>query len=241
MSRPERGDDSTPAPNVGAGARSSVEGLLPSPRYGRYVGLLAVLILVLIAINTALKKSNDARGILPGHAVAPFAAPLATGNINGDVNVATPTNEGAAGKVPACSVRGAGVLNACALYERGPLVLALFVDSASCPAVLSEMQALTGDFPGVSFAGVAIGGERGALRRLIRKRGLAGVQIGFDSDGALVSLYKVASCPQVTFVLPGGIAQGNALLGSPSMATLRARVEQLAVAAKARGWKAPAG
>ncbi len=205
------------------------------------MGLLVVLILVLITINAVLMKSNGVRGIEPGQQIPPFAAPLALGTVNGDVNVATYANDGSAGKVPACSVRAPGVLNVCELYERGPLVLALFVDAASCPAVLSEMQALAGDFPAVSFAGVAIEGERGPLRGLIRKRGLTSVQVGFDSDGVLAGLYKVVSCPQVTLVLPGGIAQGRALLGSPSLKTLRARVGELVAAARARGWKAPAG
>ena len=58
--------------------------------------------------------------------------------------------------MPACAERGARILNVCQLYEQGPVVLALFVDAGSCPAVLSEMQALAPAFPGVRFAAVAI-------------------------------------------------------------------------------------
>ena len=59
----------------------------------------------------------------------------------------------------------------CQLYaERGPVVLALFVDSGSCSAVVSDLQALVPSFPGVQFAAVAIKGERAALRRLVRPR-----------------------------------------------------------------------
>jgi hypothetical protein len=159
--------------------------------------------------------------------------------VNGDVNVATRPNQGAAGNTPACAVRGAGVLNVCELYERGPVVLALFVDAGSCAAVLGDMDALAGAFPGVSFAAVAIKGERGSLRRLIRERGLTNVAVGFDSDGVLASMYRLASCPQLTFVLPGGAVQSAAILSRPPLATLRARVGELVAAAKARGWKAP--
>ena len=63
--------------------------------------------------------------------------------------------------MPACTVRGPGILNICQLYEQGPVVLALFVDAGSCPRVLSDMQALAPSFPGVRFAGVAIKGDRG--------------------------------------------------------------------------------
>jgi hypothetical protein len=211
-----------------------------STPYGRYVGLLAVVVLVAVTIAAAVTSSNGATGIPAGEAVPPFAAPLASGTLNGDVNVATHPNDGSAGKTPACSVRGAGVLNVCELYERGPVVLALFVDAGSCPAVLGDMQALAGEFPGVSFAAVAIKGERGSLRRLVLARGLRNVAVGFDSDGVLASMYRLASCPQLTFVLPGGIVQGRPLLSRPPLATLRARVGELVAAAKGRGWKAPA-
>ncbi len=204
------------------------------PRYGRYVGLLALVILVLITVNTILTKPNGAKGIEPGHAIPPFAAPLALGRLNGDVNVATYANEGSAGRTPACAVRGPGVLNVCELYRRRPLVLALFVDASSCPDVLADMQALAGAFPAVSFVAVAIKGERGPLLALIRKQGLSSVQVGFDSDGILAGLYKVASCPQVSFVLPGGVVQSPALLDTPSRRTLRARVAELVAAAGRR-------
>jgi hypothetical protein len=202
----------------------------PEPRYGRYLGLLALVILVLVTINTIVTKPNGAKGIEPGHAIPPFAAPLALGTLSGDVNVATRPNEGTAGRTPACSVRGPGVLNVCALYRDRPLVLALFVDASSCPDVLSRMQALTQAFPAVSFAAVAIKGERKPLLALMRKRGLTRVQVGFDRDGVLAGLYKMASCPQVSFVLPGGVVQSPALLETPSPRVLRARVGELAAA-----------
>jgi hypothetical protein len=193
--------------------------------------LLALVILVLITVNTIVTKPNGAKGVEPGHAIPPFAAPLALGTLTGDVNVATRADEGSAGRTPACEVHGAGVLNVCALYRGRPLVLALFVDAGSCPDVLGQMQALAGAFPAVSFAAVAIKGERGPLLTLIRKRGLTGVRVGIDRDGVLASLYRVASCPQVSFVLPGGVVQSPALLDTPSPRALRARVAELVVAA----------
>lgn len=203
----------------------------PEPRYGRYVGLLALVILVLITVNTIVTKPNGAKGVEPGHAIPPFAAPLALGTLSGDVNVATHAGEGSAGRTPACAVHGPGVLNVCTLYRGRPLVLALFVDAGSCPDVLGQMQALAGAFPAVNFAAVAIKGERGPLLTLIRKRGLTSVRVGIDRDGVLASLYRVASCPQVSFVLPGGVVQSPALLDTPSPRALRARVAELVAAA----------
>lgn len=233
--RPDSGRGEAGPHHLGAGP---VLGSYPR-RYGRYVGVLGLVILVLLAINAALTKPNGAKGIETGHVIPPFAAPLASGSLNGDVNVATHANEGSAGKTPACDVRGAGVLNVCALYAGRPLVLALFVDGGSCAAVLGDMQALAVTFGGVSFAAVAIKGERTPLRKLMREQGLTRVQVGFDSDGVLTGLYKMASCPQVSFVLPGGVVQSPALLSTPSRAALRARVAELVAASVARGYRPP--
>ncbi len=194
--------------------------------------------MALIAVNTVTTKSNGAGGVEPGHRVPPFAVPLALGSLNGDADVATHADDGAAGKHPACSERGAGILNVCQLYEQGPVVLALFVNGGSCPAIVSDMQALAPSFAGVQFAAVAIKGDRGALRKLVRSRALS-LPVGIDNDGALAALYKVASCPQVTFVYPGGVVQSKALLTRPPRATLRARVSELVAAARARGWRPP--
>jgi hypothetical protein len=208
--------------------------------YGRYMGLLAVLLIVLAALHTALSKPHSVSGIEPGKRLPPFAVPLATGTLGGDANVATHASEGAAGRLPACSVRGPQILNICQLYETGPVVLALFVDAGSCPAVLSDLQAISPSFPGVRFAAVSIGGDRTALRRLIHARGLS-LPVGIDRDGALAALYRDASCPQLTFAYPGGVVQSRALLARPPASTLRARVSELVTATRLREPRATAG
>jgi AhpC/TSA family len=208
----------------------------PGARYGRYVALLGLLILVLLAINTAVNKPSGIRGVEPGHQLPPFAVPLALGDLNGAANVATHANEGEAGRVPACTVRGPEVLNVCQLYEQGPVVLALFVDAGSCADVLSDLQALAPSFPGVQIAAVAIKGNRDSVRKLVHERHLS-LPVGIDIEGALATVYKVVSCPQVTFAYPGGVVQSSALLARPTRATLRARLEELVAAARARGWR----
>jgi hypothetical protein len=209
------------------------------PRYGGYVGLLALVIIALITINTIVTKPNGVKGLAPGERMPPFAVPLALGNLVGDADTARHTNEGSAGRVPACEERGPRILNVCQLYEGAPVLLALFVDGGSCPDVLGDMQALAPSFPGVRFAAVAIKGERAAVRKLIAKRGLK-YPVGLDSDGALATLYKVATCPLLTLAYPGGEVQSNAILARPSLATLRARLAALVVASRARGWNGPA-
>lgn len=226
-------------------ANGAPRGISPlrTGRLGRYVAVLAIAIILIAALVTVLRQPHGVSGIPPGQRLPPFAVPLAASDLQGDANVATHAHEGSAGSVPACSVRGARVLDLCQLYERGPLVLALFVDGGSCPRVLSEMQRLTGSFPGVQFAAVSIEGERSALRSLIRSRGIR-FPLGIDADGVLAALYKVVSCPQVSFAYPGGIVQSRAMQLAPSLAQLRERVAQLVAASRRRGWRsdtAPAG
>jgi hypothetical protein len=214
-----------------AAARSPMKAR--NPRYGRYAGLLGVLLLVGIIVNSLFVHRAALTGIDPGQPLAPFAVPLALSSLEGDADIATHANQGADGKVPACAERSAQILNICQLYEQGPVVLALFVDAGGCTSVLSEMQALVPEFPGVRFAAVAIRGERAAVRRLLRARGLT-LPVGLDKDGAVADRYKVYSCPQLDFAYRGGVVQSKALLASPSLASLRARVSELVSASRAR-------
>jgi hypothetical protein len=209
------------------------------PRLARYTGLLGMVVVALVVVIGLLAKANDATPIPPGHRLPPFAVPLVLGSVVGAANTATHAHQGQAGKVPACSVREAQVLNVCELYEQGPVVLALFVDGGSCPAILGDMQRLTRAFPSVRFAAVSLEGDRGELRHLIHSRGLT-LPVGIDEEGALASLYKVFSCPQVDFAYPGGVVQSKALLRRPSLADLRARVSALVAASRARGWRGSA-
>jgi hypothetical protein len=229
-------------PSAGAGGPrprppARPRNVFSSPRQGRWIGLLALVILALITVNTLVTPSHGLAGIAPGKHLPPFAAPLATGELQGSVNIATHPDEGPA-KLPACAVRGPQVLNICQLYEGGPVVLALFVEGSACDGALGEMQALVPAFPGVRFAAVAIKGDRAALRALVRSRGLT-YPVGVDPEGELPTLYRMATCPQLTFAFPGGVAQGRALLTTPSLAALRARVETLVAGARARGWRPP--
>lgn len=200
------------------------------------MGGLAIAALVGILLSALLGSTGGVRGVPVGTRIPPFAAPLATGSLRGDVNFATGPGQGSAGPRAACGVRGAQVLNICQLYEQGPLVLALFVDAGSCTAVLRQMQSLAPAFPQVRFAAVAIMGEGSEVRSLIHAAKLS-FPVGLDRDGVLATLYRVASCPQVNFVYPGGVVQSPALLGSSSASTLRARVHILLSAATSRGWR----
>jgi hypothetical protein len=86
----------------------------------------------------------------------------------------------------------------------------------------------------VRFAAVAVRSGHSSVRRLVRRLGLT-FPVGVDRSGTLAALYALASCPQLSFIAPGGVVQSPALLTRPSRAALRARVAALAAASAASG------
>ncbi len=205
-------------------------------RRWRYIAVAGLIAFFGLALYLTLTRRAVPPGIAAGERLPPFAAPLALGDVPGDVNVATRADSGQAGKRPACSVRGAGILNICQLYEQGPVVLALFIDGGSCPAVLATMARLAPSFPGVRFAAVAVKAQTASVVRLVRKLGVT-LPVGIDRDGVLGILYRMEGCAQLTFAYPGGVVQGAPLLESPSATSLRRRVDELLAASRVRGWR----
>jgi hypothetical protein len=205
-------------------------------RYGLWVVALGAVLLIVFTVHVALGSHKGATSIRPGARIPPFAAPLAIGGPAGEVDVATHANDGLAGKVPACSERGRGILNVCELYERGPVVLTLFFDAGSCADVLEDLQTLSHSFPQVSFATVAVKEEAAPIARLVRSKRLT-IPVGVDPEGRLGELYTMVGCPQIAFVYPGGVVQSAELLGTQSLATLRTRVAELLAASRAHGWE----
>lgn len=173
-------------------------------RYGWFFGVVLVLLLVLVTVNSLSSDGVGSRGLPAGTPAPPFAAPLAASDLDGDVNVATKADQGGAGNVPACSIRRPDVLNLCALTERGPVVLAFFaIRGGSCVDQLAVLEAVRPRHPRVQFAAISIRGDRGDLRDLVRRQRW-GFPVGYDRDGVLANLYGVAVCPQITFLERGG-------------------------------------
>jgi len=195
-------------------------------RYGWFVGVVGVLVIALIILNGSGAEGPGSRGITPGGAAPPFAAPLADGKLEGDVNVAVAAGSGEAGAVPACSVRRPDVLNICALYERGPVVLAFFATRGEeCIKQLDRLDDVAARHPRVRFAAVSIRGDRDDLRAIIRQRRWR-FPVGYDRDGILANAYGVAVCPQITFLRRGGAVQDTSL-GAITGRDLEARVRRL--------------
>jgi hypothetical protein len=181
----------------------------PAPPAGRHylwvVGAAAI-VLVLVLLLTTIRHGTErgARGVPVGAVMPAFAVPIATGGLDGDANIAQHAGEGQAGRKPACTVRGPEILNGCALREAGPVVLAFFtVRNRGCVAEVDAMQRVRSRLAGVQLAAIAIRGDRGDLRDLVRRHGWS-FPVGYDRDGALSNAYHVQVCPQLTFARQGG-------------------------------------
>jgi hypothetical protein len=207
-------------------------------RYGWFLGVVGVLLVAYVTLNTAKTDRAPTRGVATNRPLPPFAAPLATSQLEGDANVARESGQGRAGSRPACSVRGPDVLNVCQLAERGPVAVAFFATRGGhCERLLDRMADLHPRFPGVQMAAIAIRGSRADLRALVRRHRWP-FPVGHDRDGAVANIYGVAVCPEVTFAYAGGIVAGTAI-GQLTVAQLRTRLRQLVAGSKARGWTPP--
>jgi hypothetical protein len=205
-------------------------------RYGWFLALVAVLLLAYVSLNTLRNPGPGSQGLKVGSRLPPFAAPLALGALEGDVNVARKAGQGAAGDEPACSVRGPGILNSCQLGERGPFVLAFVATRGTrCTRELDRLERVRAGHPHLQVAAISIRGDRDDLRALVRKHGWR-FPVAWDHDGILANLFGVAVCPQMTYVLPGGVVQSTSV-GELGSSALDGRLGALERAARARGWR----
>jgi len=123
-------------------------------------------------------------------------------------------------------VRGADILNSCQLAERGPVALAFVATrSKACDKQVDALDRLREDYPGISFAAVAIRGDRKDLQDAIRRHGWK-LPVAWDRDGGVANAFAVAVCPTVTFAYEGGRVEGTSL-SLVDGAALRARLDKL--------------
>lgn len=182
------------------------------------LGVALVLGLAYITLNTLRTDAPGSRGIGVGEQLPRFAAPLATGRLEGDAQVE---------RERACRVRGPDVLNSCQMREAGPVALAFLADrSRQCEDQIDVLDRVRARFPSVQVAAVAIRGDRDKLRSLVRSRGWR-LPVAHDRDGAVANLFAVAVCPTITFARADGTVVFTSL-GMLGEAQLERRLAEIA-------------
>jgi hypothetical protein len=196
----------------------------PTNRYTWFVGVAALVLIVIVFINT-LSNGSAKPGVKVGHMVPPFAAPLARSTLTGDANISANGGSKTNGEVPACSIHRPDVFNVCAAYRDQPLVLAFMGDNSRCIHQLDTMQVVSARFPRVNVAAVAVRGDRGHWRDVIRTHGWT-FPVAYDRDNAVANQYGMAVCPQIAYIRRGGRAAGTTF-GDLSAAELASKFAAL--------------
>jgi hypothetical protein len=164
--------------------------------------VLVVLALAYITLNTLRTDAPGSRGIIDGEPLPRFAAPVATGPVQGDAQV---------DPEKACGVRGPQIVNSCELREKGPSVIAfLATRSVKCENQIDVLDRARAGHPDVGFAAIGIRGDRKGLAALVRKRGWD-LPVAHDRDGAVANLFAVAVCPTITFARADGKVDSTSL------------------------------
>jgi hypothetical protein len=198
----------------------------PGNKYAWAVGILALMGLgVLLFAETLPNQGKGLRGPEPGQRLPAFAAPAAAGNTTGDANVCQkePCNKNA-GPVPACEVRGSGVVKVCPT-ERGPRVMTFVVTRGTdCEPQVDRVERIRSEFPSVRFVTVLSGDSKDEARNLARARGWH-QPVAVDEDGSLVNLYGVGVCPITVFARDGRVRASD--VGNLTEAQLRRKTRRL--------------
>jgi thiol-disulfide isomerase/thioredoxin len=208
-----------------ASEREEAERPSPTRPYSIAVGILFLVVIGFAAVNLLNRDNPGARGLQPGTNLPKFAAPSATGSLEGDANVFQ--NRKAAGKdhVPACQVPDRDAIRICD-YFRKPLVLvAWFSKCGNCDDQLDIVDRVRRMFPQVAFVGLDIRDSQDKAREITQKHRW-GFPMAVDRDGAVSTLYNVGVGPTTFFAYPGGVL-ANTALGKLDEEELIRRVREL--------------
>jgi hypothetical protein len=199
----------------------------PGNKYAWLVGILMLMgLAVLLFAQTLPNQGKGLKGPEVGERLPAFAAPEASGNVDGDANVCQrePCNENA-GKIPACQVEGDGIVVVCP-RDREPRVMTFVVTRGTdCEPQVDRVERIAGDFPGVEFVTVLSGDTKEESRNLASARRWR-LPVAVDEDGSLVNLYGVGVCPITVFARDGRVR--STTVGNLTETQLRRRTRRLA-------------
>jgi len=198
----------------------------PGNKYAWVVGILMLMGLgVLLFAQTLPNQGKGLRGPEPGQRLPAFAAPAASGDVDGDANVCQkrPCNKNA-GRIPACELRADGVVTVCPT-EKGARVMTFVVTRGTdCEPQVDRVERMMADFPEVEFVTVLSGDSKEEAKNLARVRRWR-QPVAVDEDGSLVNLYGVGVCPITVFARDGRVRRAE--VGNLTEVELRRKTRRL--------------
>jgi hypothetical protein len=195
----------------------------PSSAYSWVVGIAFLLLIIVVGLNSLPNAGEGLKGPKSGAVMPAFAAPLATGTIDADVNIKATSKE--PGKTMACAVHVQSALNGCELRTRPSVVVFAGTRGADCLPGFDRVEQVRAAFPQVNFAGILIRMNRKAAAKTVAKGGW-GFPVAFDRDGQLTNVYGVGVCPATVFARQGGRVVATRL-GKLTDAQLRAQIQRI--------------
>jgi hypothetical protein len=192
--------------------------------YSVVVGVLFLGLIIYAGVNTLTTDNPGPIGLDAGQRMPRFAAPSATGRLDGDSNV---------NQDEACKIRERDAIRICDYFDR-PLVLVAWFSKCGghCEPVLDAVERVRRRFPEVAFVGVDIRNSLDEARESVEKNGW-GFPMAVDRDGAVGLLYSVGVGPTTFFAYTGGVLAGKAI-GELTEAELTERVTTLQRASRKR-------
>jgi hypothetical protein len=199
------------------------------------VGVIFLGVLLFAGIN-AVRNSGDAvLGPEQGRRVPLFAAPIATGALDGDANIDQGKVENRRRVGSACDVSGSrrDVLRICDYFDR-PLVMVFWFKRGcgTCRDQLDTVERVRRRVPGVHFVGVDVVDGRENARKEVLEHGWR-FPMAFDRDGAVSQIYGIGGGPTLVFAYPRGIT-AKVQLGDLDDRELEREARRLLASSRAR-------
>ena len=212
-----------------------MKGALAS-RWSVLVGLAFLALIVIATVHTLTGPGEDILGLdeqPPRWPLPEFAVPAAAGSLEGDANVyqddcgssTLPCPEDPP-RVPACGISTRGAIRVCDLFDR-PLVISFwFGTDNGCEREQNVVSAVARRYRGrVNFLSLDSLDSRDSVRELVREHRWA-MPVGFDRDGAVAALFRIAACPTFAYAYPGGTLE-DASIGELGVGPLSQHVREL--------------
>jgi peroxiredoxin len=194
----------------------------PSSAYSWVVGIVFLMAVAVAGVNALRSNGPGALGPRIGHELPVFAAPLATGPLDGDANVKARASQ--PGHTLACDVHESGAVNVCDLRKKPVVMTFMFTRLADCAPQLDRVERLRSEFPNVNFVGVIIRQKKADAAKLVRGHRW-GFPVVLDRDGQVSNIYGIGGCPTTIFARKGGRVRATRL-GKLSEVQLRAEVKR---------------
>ena len=195
----------------------------PSSAYSWVVGIAFLILIIVVGLNSLPNAGEGLKGPRPGTVLPPFAAPLATGTVDADVNIKANGKE--PGHTLACHVHVASALNGCELRRKPAVIAFAGTRGADCLPGFDRIERVRSEFPQVRFAGILIRMGHHDAAKTVRDGGWE-FPIAYDRDGQLTNIYGIGVCPATVFAKRGGKVSVTSL-GKLTDAQLRRQIRAI--------------